>query len=114
MRTPSTVATDYKEEELNEDSVDDEMKVSFNVTSVDTDYKEEKLNEDSVDSDMEAAFNVISRPDLSAMAMSVGSLGHPFSCDLPCKYVSKARGCKDSRFCVRCHLCGWKGQTVHI
>jgi hypothetical protein len=39
---------------------------------------------------------------------SVGSIGHPFTCGQACKYHSKPRGCKDGRFCVRCHLCKWR------
>lgn len=38
---------------------------------------------------------------------SVGSLGHPHSCNLPCKFHRKANGCKDGQYCVRCHLCHW-------
>mmetsp|Transcript_16918 Transcript_16918/g.38212 ORF Transcript_16918/g.38212 Transcript_16918/m.38212 type:complete len:389 (-) Transcript_16918:89-1255(-) len=38
---------------------------------------------------------------------SVGSLGHPHSCGLPCKYAGKATGCKDGWLCARCHLCSW-------
>lgn len=39
---------------------------------------------------------------------SKGSIGHPFSCAAPCKYVKKARGCKDGADCVRCHLCAFR------
>jgi len=35
---------------------------------------------------------------------SIGSRGHPFCCQLPCKYIRK-RGCKDGPLCTRCHLC---------
>mmetsp|Transcript_77247 Transcript_77247/g.121564 ORF Transcript_77247/g.121564 Transcript_77247/m.121564 type:complete len:347 (-) Transcript_77247:55-1095(-) len=38
---------------------------------------------------------------------SVGSLGHPYSCGLACKYVGKAKGCKDGTLCPNCHLCRW-------
>jgi hypothetical protein len=38
---------------------------------------------------------------------SVGSIGHPHSCAFPCKYNSKANGCKDGKLCTRCHLCHW-------
>lgn len=40
-------------------------------------------------------------------APSFGSFGHPFHCAKPCKYFSRARGCKDGRNCDRCHLCSW-------
>lgn len=38
---------------------------------------------------------------------SLGSLGHPYSCGLACKYVGKAKGCKDGTLCPNCHLCRW-------
>lgn len=38
---------------------------------------------------------------------SAGSEGHPHACALPCKYISKAGGCKDGPHCSRCHLCRW-------
>jgi hypothetical protein len=38
---------------------------------------------------------------------SVGSIGHPFSCGVACKYHSKKAGCKDGKFCSRCHMCRW-------
>lgn len=42
-------------------------------------------------------------------APSAGSIGHPFTCAEPCKYVKKKnRGCKDGAACNRCHLCEWK------
>jgi len=39
---------------------------------------------------------------------NVGSLGHPLSCAVACKYAHKARGCKDGANCTRCHLCPWR------
>merc|ERR1712176_921243 len=39
---------------------------------------------------------------------SIGSLGHPVSCSLVCKYSRKPKGCKDGRLCSRCHICRWK------
>lgn len=39
---------------------------------------------------------------------SAGSVGHPNSCGLPCKYFWKPRGCKDAAKCKRCHLCRWQ------
>lgn len=36
---------------------------------------------------------------------SLGSIGHPHSCGLACKYSAKARGCKDGVDCNRCHTC---------
>jgi len=40
--------------------------------------------------------------------VSIGSVGHPFSCAGACKYARKRRGCKDGVSCDRCHLCEWK------
>lgn len=40
-------------------------------------------------------------------APSVGSVGHPLSCSIACKYHHKTRGCKDGKNCKRCHLCIW-------
>lgn len=46
---------------------------------------------------------------------SVGSIGHPNTCaGLGCKYNNKARGCKDGKFCVRCHLCQWSRYAGRI
>jgi len=39
---------------------------------------------------------------------SVGSIGHPLNCQLPCKFVHAIKGCKDGERCSRCHLCQWK------
>ncbi|CAK0845492.1 unnamed protein product [Prorocentrum cordatum] len=39
--------------------------------------------------------------------LSVGSVGHPYACREPCKYVRKSRGCKDGAQCDRCHACVW-------
>mmetsp|Transcript_96241 Transcript_96241/g.269273 ORF Transcript_96241/g.269273 Transcript_96241/m.269273 type:complete len:307 (-) Transcript_96241:151-1071(-) len=46
--------------------------------------------------------------DGSEEVPSVGSLGHPGSCAKACKYFSKGKGCKDGRWCVRCHICIWR------
>lgn len=40
-------------------------------------------------------------------ASTVGSIGHPLSCNVACKYHHKSRGCKDGAKCSRCHLCMW-------
>jgi len=58
----------------------------------------------SIDSDESAKIEDASLP-------SKGSLGHPFACAEACKYVRKARGCKDGALCDRCHLCVWKQST---
>lgn len=36
---------------------------------------------------------------------SIGSRGHPFTCQVPCKYHWKPSGCKDGEQCTRCHSC---------
>mmetsp|Transcript_125356 Transcript_125356/g.250213 ORF Transcript_125356/g.250213 Transcript_125356/m.250213 type:complete len:182 (+) Transcript_125356:62-607(+) len=46
---------------------------------------------------------------------SLGSFGHPGSCNKPCKYFWKTRGCKDGASCSHCHLCPrnhfiWRGR----
>lgn len=57
-------------------------------------------------------------PTENAINSSKGSIGHPLSCNEPCKYALKSRGCKDGADCDRCHLCKWKKpktplQVVH-
>mmetsp|Transcript_5578 Transcript_5578/g.9954 ORF Transcript_5578/g.9954 Transcript_5578/m.9954 type:complete len:263 (-) Transcript_5578:93-881(-) len=44
----------------------------------------------------------------TAAPVSVGSVGHPYSCNAACKYASKNKGCKDGANCDHCHLCKWK------
>mmetsp|Transcript_79811 Transcript_79811/g.171058 ORF Transcript_79811/g.171058 Transcript_79811/m.171058 type:complete len:147 (+) Transcript_79811:98-538(+) len=39
--------------------------------------------------------------------VSVGSLGHPYHCERPCKFVARSRGCFEGSTCKRCHLCTW-------
>jgi len=46
-------------------------------------------------------------PKSPKAVLSVGSVGHPISCQEPCKYVRKNRGCKDGADCNRCHVCFW-------
>mmetsp|Transcript_81898 Transcript_81898/g.211002 ORF Transcript_81898/g.211002 Transcript_81898/m.211002 type:complete len:323 (+) Transcript_81898:47-1015(+) len=40
-----------------------------------------------------------------------GSVGHPHSCAMACKYKASSRGCKDGFACDHCHLCKWKRPT---
>eukprot|EP00435_Cladocopium_sp_Y103_P024938 s2059_g6.t1 len=42
-----------------------------------------------------------------ASADEVGSFGHPLTCAEACKYARKPKGCKDGRYCTRCHICHW-------
>lgn len=39
--------------------------------------------------------------------LSIGSRGHPVTCEEACKFAGKPRGCKDGPLCVRCHSCRW-------
>jgi hypothetical protein len=48
-----------------------------------------------------------------AMPPTKGSIGHPFTCNKPCKYFAKKRGCKDESACDHCHLCAWKRPIRH-
>jgi len=41
-----------------------------------------------------------------------GSVGHPHTCAVACKYFAKGRGCKDDVACDHCHLCEWKRSTA--
>lgn len=38
---------------------------------------------------------------------SVGSLGHPHTCNEACKYLKRKSGCLMGTSCNRCHLCHW-------
>mmetsp|Transcript_25409 Transcript_25409/g.71427 ORF Transcript_25409/g.71427 Transcript_25409/m.71427 type:complete len:304 (+) Transcript_25409:46-957(+) len=38
---------------------------------------------------------------------SIGSMGHPVTCEEACKFAGKPKGCKDGPLCVRCHSCRW-------
>jgi len=49
----------------------------------------------------------IGMPNEFVGVLSVGSVGHPYSCQDPCKYVRKTRGCKDGADCSHCHVCVW-------
>ncbi|CAK0884673.1 unnamed protein product [Prorocentrum cordatum] len=49
----------------------------------------------------------------SADCPSLGSIGHPLSCQWPCKYARKLKGCKQGPACDRCHLCCWTRSKEH-
>lgn len=38
---------------------------------------------------------------------SLGTVGHPFSCASPCRYVKRKGGCRDGADCPNCHECFW-------
>lgn len=46
-------------------------------------------------------------PGHAIRVFSVGSFGHPLTCAEACKYARKPKGCKDGRYCTRCHICHW-------
>lgn len=41
-------------------------------------------------------------------AFSCGTVGHPDSCAVPCKFFGTVRGCKDGMACSHCHACQWR------
>merc|ERR1719265_1794983 len=55
----------------------------------------------------QSSFDDIDLPD---DIPSIGSLNHPHSCGQPCKYIKKARGCKDGLNCSHCHICTWQSR----
>merc|ERR1719375_420594 len=62
----------------------------------------------SEDSSLGSEHSTIDDMDLPADIPSIGSLNHPHCCGQPCKYIKKARGCKDGINCSHCHLCTWQ------
>eukprot|EP00931_Biecheleriopsis_adriatica_P103442 TRINITY_DN78275_c0_g1_i1.p1 TRINITY_DN78275_c0_g1~~TRINITY_DN78275_c0_g1_i1.p1 ORF type:complete len:406 (+),score=74.72 TRINITY_DN78275_c0_g1_i1:135-1352(+) len=43
-----------------------------------------------------------------APELSVGTLGHPYKCSKPCKYVRRKGGCMHGAKCTNCHQCQWR------
>mmetsp|Transcript_79334 Transcript_79334/g.233059 ORF Transcript_79334/g.233059 Transcript_79334/m.233059 type:complete len:500 (-) Transcript_79334:40-1539(-) len=43
---------------------------------------------------------------------SVGTMGHPYSCGEPCKYVRRRTGCRDGACCRKCHACQWRRRPL--
>lgn len=39
--------------------------------------------------------------------LSVGTQGHPHSCEEPCKYIRRKGGCMHGEACLKCHACIW-------
>lgn len=60
---------------------------------------------------MDAVSGMVTLTGVETMRPSRGSEGHPHRCQAACKYVRKARGCKDGDNCAHCHLCIWKSST---
>lgn len=50
---------------------------------------------------------VVSADDGPVTESSVGSLGHPYDCNEPCKYFRRKAGCRDGWQCLKCHRCEW-------
>lgn len=42
---------------------------------------------------------------------SRGSMGHPYYCGAPCKYIRRKSRCRDGFGCLSCHLCKWTRKT---
>lgn len=59
-----------------------------------------------------AACNVEKPEANEENAPSFGSIGHPHSCSLPCKYMCKRNGCREGVRCVHCHLCKWQSKSA--
>jgi hypothetical protein len=79
------------------DVADDVRRSKFNLSEASDDYKE-----------MSNVRTWSSETCEGVQCCSVGSIGHPMKCALPCKYVGKERGCKDGANCSRCHLCSFR------
>jgi hypothetical protein len=53
----------------------------------------------------------VDEPPPPVPTVSIGSVGHPFSCAGACKFVRRKRGCKDGSNCDRCHICVWRSRA---
>jgi hypothetical protein len=53
-------------------------------------------------------------PRMDPRMLTLGSLGHPFQCGLPCKYAGRTKGCREGRHCQCCHMCKWSRQNQHL
>lgn len=62
--------------------------------------------------DLDAVIDASLVPPPPTQPPSVGSIGHPQSCAVGCKYQHKPAGCKDGKLCSRCHLCRWSRSSV--
>lgn len=40
--------------------------------------------------------------------LSLGSVGHPHTCQFACKFFKSNRGCKEGKMCPFCHECPWR------
>eukprot|EP00931_Biecheleriopsis_adriatica_P107095 TRINITY_DN8142_c0_g1_i1.p1 TRINITY_DN8142_c0_g1~~TRINITY_DN8142_c0_g1_i1.p1 ORF type:complete len:463 (+),score=81.35 TRINITY_DN8142_c0_g1_i1:87-1475(+) len=49
---------------------------------------------------------------VQAPTLSLGTIGHPYNCGKPCKYVRRKGGCMHGSKCVKCHQCQWRRDRV--
>eukprot|EP00931_Biecheleriopsis_adriatica_P119344 TRINITY_DN94581_c0_g1_i1.p1 TRINITY_DN94581_c0_g1~~TRINITY_DN94581_c0_g1_i1.p1 ORF type:complete len:216 (-),score=30.37 TRINITY_DN94581_c0_g1_i1:166-813(-) len=80
--------------------------------SSDADFHRTRLNEKQQRGMQKLSLSLQDCLVASDWPVSVGSEGHPVSCADPCKFVGKARGCKDGVLCSHCHLCRWNRHRV--
>lgn len=48
------------------------------------------------------------------ISVSVGSIGHPETCNWPCRFMKRAAGCVHGAACARCHLCAWSKTSLKM
>jgi len=80
------------------------------VTVDDTFSEADTTDVGSEDSSLGSEHSSIDDMDLPDDIPSIGSLNHPHYCGQPCKYIKKARGCKDGINCFHCHICTWQSR----
>jgi len=51
-------------------------------------------------------------PKQKEVLISLGSVGHPYTCGAACKYVRRKSGCRDGSDCSSCHLCVWNRKAT--
>jgi len=56
----------------------------------------------------QASQQVSQQASADTPVLSIGSVGHPYSCGPPCKYSRKGHACKDGADCSHCHACVWR------
>eukprot|EP00931_Biecheleriopsis_adriatica_P022398 TRINITY_DN14404_c0_g1_i1.p1 TRINITY_DN14404_c0_g1~~TRINITY_DN14404_c0_g1_i1.p1 ORF type:complete len:517 (-),score=94.73 TRINITY_DN14404_c0_g1_i1:21-1571(-) len=45
---------------------------------------------------------------------SLGSVGHPYHCAWPCRFMKRPAGCLRKEACPRCHECTWSKATLKM
>mmetsp|Transcript_42147 Transcript_42147/g.111316 ORF Transcript_42147/g.111316 Transcript_42147/m.111316 type:complete len:628 (-) Transcript_42147:339-2222(-) len=66
-----------------------------------------KLEEATTESGNLRQFTEVPPSTNLPMLTSIGSVGHPYSCQKACKYVRRKGGCRDGEACKLCHHCHW-------